>query len=68
MATTYKVLTGIDYAGKRAEPGDLVTDIPPRSVTWLVAQGIIEAASGNATTEPSPSKQRERKSPSKGDE
>lgn len=65
---TYRVLIGIDYAGKRAEPGDIVSDLPSRSVTWLAAQGIIESAADNASAEPSTSKQRERKSPSKGDE
>ncbi len=65
---TYRVLIGIDYAGKRAEPGDIVTDLPARSVTWLTAQGIVEPAADNASAEPSTSKQRERKSPSKGDE
>lgn len=64
---TYRVLIGIDYAGKRAEPGDIVSDLPADSVTWLTAQGIVEA-SDNTTPDPSTSKQRERKSPSKGDE
>ena len=66
--TTYRVLIGIDYAGNRAEPGDIVDGLPARSVTWLTAQGIVESITDNATTEPSTSKQRERKSPSKGDE
>jgi len=65
---TYRVLIGIDYDGKRAEPGALVNDIPASSVTWLTAQGIIAEEADNATAEPSTSKQRERKSPSKGDE
>lgn len=38
----YRVNVGIDYAGKRAEPGDLVDDIPTRSVKWLLEQGIVE--------------------------
>lgn len=40
----YRVNVGIDYAGRRAEPGDLVDDIPTRSVKWLLEQGIIEEA------------------------
>jgi hypothetical protein len=39
---TYKVITGVSYAGKRAEPGDTVTDIPTESRNWLLEQGIIE--------------------------
>ena len=74
------VVIGIDYAGKRAEPGDIVDDIPARSVSWLLEQGVIALA-----TEPAPTqkllatdqkllatddakpKSREPKSPSKGD-
>jgi len=39
---SYKVNVGIDYKGKRAEPGDVVSDIPRNDVSWLKAQGIIE--------------------------
>lgn len=39
----YKVLTGIDYPpNKRAEVGDVVEDIPARSIKWLREQGVIE--------------------------
>lgn len=55
---TYKVLVGIDYSGKRVEPGALVSDLPPKSVSWLVAQGVVEATE-TVTREP--------KSPTKGD-
>lgn len=40
--TNYKVHTGIDYAGKRAEPGDVISDLPNKSIGWLMEQGIIE--------------------------
>jgi len=40
--TAYRVLVGLDYAGKRAEPGDIVSDLPPKSVGWLTAQNIVE--------------------------
>ena len=40
---SYKVLTGIDYDGRRAEPGSIITDLPARSVKWLLEQGIVEA-------------------------
>lgn len=34
---------GIDYPpGRRAEPGDVVDDLPAKSVRWLLAAGIIE--------------------------
>ena len=42
---SYKVNVGIDYKGKRAEPGDVVSDIPRGDVSWLKAQGIIEPVS-----------------------
>jgi len=39
----YKVLQGIDYPpNKRAEVGDVVEDLPPRSIKWLREQAIIE--------------------------
>lgn len=44
----YRVNVGIDYAGRRAEPGDLVDDIPTRSVKWLLEQGVIEEATKTA--------------------
>ena len=40
--TEYKVLTGIDYSnGKRAEVGEVVSDLPKDSITWLLATGAI---------------------------
>jgi hypothetical protein len=44
----YKVKNGINYpdaAGKdkRAEIGNVVDDIPAKSVPWLIDQGHIEA-------------------------
>lgn len=35
-------VTGIDYPGGHAEPGDVLTDLPSSSLPWLVEQGIIE--------------------------
>lgn len=61
--TNYKVLTGIDYAGKRAEPGDVISDLPNRSIAWLLDQGIIEK---NENEKP-PIKS-EPKSPKSGDD
>lgn len=55
----YKVLTGLDYAGKRAEAGSLVTDLPSRSVSWLLEQGLIIEA------EETPKTKREPQSPKK---
>lgn len=46
----YRVLVGINYPDPkrkdvelRAEPGDLVDDLPARAVKGLEAAGIIEA-------------------------
>jgi hypothetical protein len=42
------VKTGLDYQPKgrgperRAEPGDVVDDLPTKSVSWLLEQGHIE--------------------------
>ena len=41
----YKVNVGINYPpGKRAEPGDVVTDLPPAAVKGLLESGVIEVA------------------------
>lgn len=45
---SYRVLTGIDYPpDKRAEPGDIVADLPGKSIKWLVACGAIEKSDGS---------------------
>jgi hypothetical protein len=39
---TYRVLRGIDYPpSKRAEVGDVVSDLPERSVKWLLSSACI---------------------------
>lgn len=54
----YRVLTGIDYPpNKRAEAGDLVDDLPPTSVKWLLEVGAIEETGKDAKkakAEPTP--------------
>ncbi|MBT9176900.1 MAG: hypothetical protein DDT20_01225 [Firmicutes bacterium] len=40
----YKVLVGINYPpDRRAEPGEIVDDLPVKSEAWLLEQGCIEA-------------------------
>ena len=41
---TYKILVGLDYGkpSKRAEEGDIVSDLPAASVSWLLEQKMIE--------------------------
>ena len=43
----YTVLVGMNYpvgdAEKRAEPGDVVTDLPAKDIAWLLEQGAITA-------------------------
>lgn len=41
MPHRYRVVDGLNYRDKRAEPGDVVTDLPARSVPWLVEQGLV---------------------------
>lgn len=41
----YRVLSGIDYPpNKRAEEGDVVDDLPAKSIKWLLESNIIEPA------------------------
>lgn len=40
--STYRALVGLNYKGKRVEPGELASDIPKESVAWLLSDGCIE--------------------------
>lgn len=41
--TQYRVLVGLNYPPeRRAEPGEVVQDLPKASVPWLLEQGYIE--------------------------
>lgn len=52
-ATKYRALVGLDYPpGKRAEPGDVVSDLPDKSVKWLVNQKLIEPVGSVADDKP----------------
>jgi hypothetical protein len=55
----YTVLSNLSYSGKTASVGDVVEDIPGKSVSWLLEQGHIVLVD-------SPKKS-ERKSPIEGD-
>lgn len=45
----YRVLNGLSYPpDKRAEVGDIVDDLPSKSVKWLLAKGHIEEVKGSA--------------------
>ena len=56
--TEYLVKSGLNYptateSNKRAEPGDVVSDIPATSVGWLLAEGhIAEVAAPVAEAPP----------------
>jgi hypothetical protein len=51
----YKVNVGINYPpGKRAEPGDVVDDIPIGSLPDLLSQGVIEVADEKPKPTPAP--------------
>lgn len=42
----YRALVGIDYPpNKRAEAGEIVSDLPGDAIKWLLADGLIEDAS-----------------------
>lgn len=48
----YKVLTGLTYGNRSVAAGDIVDDIPAKSIKWLREQGLIESADGKAVVEP----------------
>lgn len=51
-AGAYKAVVGFNYptaSGEvRVEPGQVVTDIPERSISWLVRDGVITPAEKEA--------------------
>ena len=42
----YLVKQSLDYGNRRVEAGEVVDDIPAKSVSWLKEQGIIEPFDG----------------------
>jgi hypothetical protein len=43
----YLVKQGLEYLNRRVEAGDVVDDIPAKSISWLKEQGIIELVDGS---------------------
>ena len=42
----YRALVGIDYPpNKRAEAGEVISDLPGDAIKWLLEDGLIEDAS-----------------------
>jgi hypothetical protein len=49
----YRVLVGLSYPpDRRAEYGDIVDDIPSRSLKWLVDQGAVEMVTKSGESAP----------------
>ena len=49
----YKALTGLTYGNKTVEAGEVVDDIPSKSIKWLRDQNLIEQVDGkSAAAEP----------------
>jgi hypothetical protein len=47
-------LIGMNYAQKRVEPGEIVSDVPKQSIPWLVEQGVIKEVTEEPAAEPQP--------------
>ena len=47
----YRVTRGIEYNGKRAEVGAVVSDLPAKAIKWLRECGAIEPVDGDAIEE-----------------
>lgn len=65
----YRVLNGLSYPpDKRAEVGDIVDDLPSKSIKWLINKGHIEEVKGSAA-KPAPAPVFSKKpEPEEGDE
>lgn len=49
----YRVLVGLDYPpDRRAEAGDVVDDLPGKSIKWLTEIGAIEPVNGPSKATP----------------
>lgn len=49
----YLVKVGLNYPpDRRAEAGDVVEDLPSKSIKWLREQGVIELLDANGKSEP----------------
>lgn len=49
----YRALVGMDYPpDRRVEAGEVVSDIPSKSVKWLLEQGYVEMADGSKKAVP----------------
>lgn len=47
----YRVLVGLDYPpARRAEAGDVISDLPAKSISWLRDAGLIEQVEETRTT------------------
>jgi hypothetical protein len=45
MSDKYRALVGLNYPpAKRADAGDVVSDLPEKSIKWLLKAGKIEKA------------------------
>ena len=43
---------GLNYKNRRAEPNDVIDDLPRESIKWLREQGYIEAVGKDAPSDP----------------
>lgn len=43
----YRVLTGIEWGTRRAEAGEIVDDLPAKSIKWLRDSNLIELVDGS---------------------
>lgn len=44
----HRVNVGLEYGGKTVKSGDVVDDIPAKSVKWLLDQNLISPADGKS--------------------
>lgn len=55
MAKRYRARVGLDYNGRRFEPGDELKQLPAKSAPWLLEQGLIEVIAPKGASSPSSS-------------
>jgi len=49
LKASYEVLTGLNYGDRRAEGGEIISDLPASSIGWLLEQGHIKPVEESET-------------------
>ena len=52
--TSYRANVRLSFADKDFAEGDIIDDIPTKSLKWVIEQGLVEAVEAKKGTKPTP--------------